>query len=179
MKKLIALMAALLLPLTAAAHGPSPQKVEKTITIKADPAKVWALVKDFGGMQKWHPAVASDALEQMKDEDGKDATFRLLTLKDGGTIYEKLRDINDADMKLKYEIVKGVLPVNDYISTMQVKVGPGAGEASVTWIGRFYRKYMMNPPIPPGEDDKSAIDAVTGVYDSGLANMKKVLEEQK
>ena len=37
-------------------------------------------------------------------------------------------------MKLKYEIVKGVLPFNDYISTMQVKAGPGAGEATVTWL---------------------------------------------
>lgn len=178
MKRLLVLMAALLLPFTAAAHGPAPQKVEKTIIIKADPAKVWALVKDFGNMQKWHPAVASDVVEQKKDENGNDATYRLLTLKDGGTIYEKLRFINDADMKLKYEIVKGVLPVNDYYSTIAVTAGPGTGEATVTWMGRFYRKYMLNPPIPPGEDDKSAIDAVTGVYDSGLANMKKVLEGQ-
>lgn len=179
MKKLLALIAIAMLPLTAAAHGPSSQKVEKSVTIKADPAKVWALIKDFGNMQKWHPAVASDKLETKKDENGDNATFRLLTLKDGGTIYEKLRNVDDAGMQLKYEIVEGVLPVNDYYSIMTVKAGPGAGEATVTWMGRFYRKYMLNPPIPPGQDDKSAIDAVTGVYDAGLANLKKVAEGQK
>ncbi|GBG15665.1 uncharacterized protein NMK_3276 [Novimethylophilus kurashikiensis] len=176
MKNILAIIAAAMLPLTAFAHGPSPQKVEKEVVIKADPAKVWALVKDFGNMQKWHPAVASDKVENKKDENGQDATFRLLTLKDGGTIYEKLKSVNDADMKLKYEIEEGVLPVTDYNSTITVKAGPGAGETTVNWLGRFYRKYRLNPPIPAGQDDESAIKAVTGVYDSGLANLKKVAE---
>ena len=178
MKKLLALIAMVLLPLTAAAHGPTPQKVEKTVTIKADPAKVWALVKDFGNMQKWHPAVASDKIEQKKDENGDMATFRTLTLKDGGTIYEKLGNSSDADMKIKYYIVKSVLPVSDYNATMTVAAGPGAGEATVTWVGRFYRKYLFNPPIPAGEDDEAAVKVITGIFDSGLANLKKVTEGQ-
>lgn len=171
MKKLFALLAIAMLPLTAAAHGPSPQKVEKSVTIKAEPAKVWALVKDFGNIHKWHPAVASTKLEKKGDD-----TYRLLTLKDGGTIYEKLRGADDADMKLKYEIVEGSLPVADYNSFITVKAGPGAGETTVTWVGRFYRVYKLNPPIPAGQDDESAVKAVTGVYDSGLANLKKVAE---
>ena len=64
MKKLLVLASLALLPLTAAAHGPSPQKVEKTVTIKAEPAKVWAIVKDFGAIDKWHPAVTSSKLEK-------------------------------------------------------------------------------------------------------------------
>jgi hypothetical protein len=145
--------------------------VEKEVVIKAEPAKVWAIVKDFGNMQTWHPAVASDKLETKEGE-----TFRLLTLKDGGTIYEKLKSSDDADMKLKYEIIEGVLPVTDYNATMTVKAGPGAGETTVTWMARFYRKYRLNPPIPAGEDDESAINAVTGVFEGGLANLKKVAE---
>ena len=178
MKKFLTLIAIAMLPLTAAAHGPSPQKLEKEVVIKAEPAKVWAIVKDFGNMQKWHPAVASDKLEQKKDENGDAATYRTLTLKDGGTIYEKLGTISDADMKIKYYIVSGVLPVKDYNATMSVKAGPGAGETTVTWLARFYRKYSLNPPIPPGEDDESAVKAVTGIFDSGLANLKKVAESK-
>ena len=174
MKKLFAFIAIALLPVTAAAHGPSPQKVEKSVTIKAEPAKVWALVKDFGNMHKWHPAVASTKLEKKGDD-----TYRLLTLKDGGTIYEKLRSADDQNMQLKYEIVEGSLPVSDYYSLITVKPGPNAGESTVTWMGRFYRVYKLNPPIPAGQDDKSALDAVNGVYDAGLANLKKVAESQK
>lgn len=174
MKKLLAIIALAALSFNAAAHGPSPQKVEKTVVIKAAPAKVWAVVKDFGNMHAWHPAIASTKLEKKGDE-----TFRTLTLKDGGTIYEKLRTADDADMKLKYEIVDGVAPVADYNSFMQVTAGPGAGESTVTWVGRFYRTYKLNPPIPAGQDDETAVKFITGVYDSGLANLKKVVENSK
>ncbi len=174
MKKFLALLAFAILPLSAMAHGPSPQKVEKTVTIKAPPAKVWALVKDFGNMQAWHPAIASDKLEKKGDE-----TFRTLTLKSGGEIYEKLRSADDAAMKLKYEIVSGVAPVADYNSFMTVTAGPGAGESTVTWVGRFYRTYKLNPPIPAGQDDETAVKFVTGVYDDGLAGLKKAAENSK
>lgn len=174
MKKFLALLALAILPLTVAAHGPSPQKVEKTITIKAPPAKVWAIVKDFGNMQTWHPAIASDKLEKKGEE-----TFRTLTLKSGGEIYEKLRSADDKDMKLKYEIVSGVAPVADYNSFMTVTSGPGAGESTVTWVGRFYRTYKLNPPIPAGQDDETAVKFVTDVYDAGLAGLKKAAENSK
>ena len=177
MKKVLALIAMAILPLTAAAHGPSPQKVEKEVVIKADPAKVWALVKDFGNMQKWHPAVASDKVEVKKDDNGDEQTYRTLTLKSGGAILEKFRGSDDKDMQLKYEIVSGVLPVADYTSKMTVKAGPGAGESTVVWMGRFYRVYKLNPPIPAGQDDESAVKAVNEVYDAGLAGLKAAAEK--
>jgi len=176
MKKIFALLALAIVPLTAAAHGPSPQKVEESVVIKADPAKVWGLVKDFGNWQKWHPAVASTKLETKKDDNGDETTFRTITLKGGGTLYEKLTGIDDSSMKIKYELESGVLPVSDYYAYVSVKAGPGAGETTVTWFGRFYRVYKLNPPIPPGQDDETAVNAVTGVYQTGLANLKKVAE---
>jgi len=176
MKKVIALFAMALLPLTAVAHGPSPQKVEKEIVIKADPSKVWALVKDFGNLQKWHPLVASTKLETKKDENGDMQTYRTLTLKAGGTILEKLRIADDKEMLLKYEIVSGVLPVADYNAKITVKAGPGAGETTVVWMARFYRVYKLNPPIPAGQDDESAVKAVNGVFDTGLPALKALAE---
>ena len=172
---LLALATFTTLPLTAAAHGPTPQKVEKSVVIKAPPAKVWAMIKDFGNKHAWHPAVASTKLEK-KGED----TVRTLTLKNnGGDIIEKLRSADDASMKLKYEIIGGVAPVADYNATMTVTAGPGAGESTVNWVGRFYRTYKLNPPIPAGQDDETALKFITGVFDSGLANLKKVLEGSK
>ncbi|OIR04620.1 polyketide cyclase / dehydrase and lipid transport [mine drainage metagenome] len=175
MKKIFALLALALsvslVPLTAAAHGPSPQKVEKTVTIKADPAKVWAIVKDFGNVQKWLPGIASNKVEKKGDD-----TFRLLTFKDGGHVYEKLRSIDDGSMKVKYEIDSGTLPLTDYYSIITVAKGAKPGETTVTWLGRFYRLYKLNPPIPAGQDDETAIKAVSDIYDAGLANLQKVAE---
>lgn len=174
MKKLFTLLALATLSFTAAAHGPSPQKVEKTVVIKAAPAKVWAVVKDFGGIHKWHPAFTATKVEKKGEE-----TFRTLSVKGGGEIYEKLRSADDKEMKLKYEIVSGIAPVADYNSFMQVTAGPGAGESTVTWVGRFYRTYKLNPPIPEGQDDATALKFVTDAYESGLANLKKVVESSK
>jgi len=173
MNKFLALLALAFLPFSVMAHGPSPQKVEKTIVIKAEPAKVWAIVKDFGNMS-WHPSFASTKLEKKGEE-----TFRTLTLKSGGDIYEKLRTADDDAMKMKYEIVSGVAPVADYNAFMTVTAGPGAGESTVTWVGRFYRTYKLNPPIPPGQDDETAVNFITSVFDAGLPGLKKAAENSK
>ncbi|MDD2832842.1 MAG: SRPBCC family protein [Methylotenera sp.] len=178
MKKFLALIAlsltTSLVSFTAAAHGPSPLKVDKSVTIKADPAKVWAIVKDFGGLHKWHPAIASTKLEKKGDD-----TFRTLTLKDGGTIYEKLRSVDDGDMKIRYEIVESRLPLTDYNAFMVVTKGANPGETNVQWVGRFYRLYKLNPPIPAGQDDETALNTINGIFDAGLAGLKKAAESSK
>lgn len=171
------LVTAFLLPLSAgAASAPSQQKVIREVIIKAEPAKVWAVVKDFGGLHKWHPAAESTALEMKKDDTGTDVQHRLITLKGGGTLLEKLVGATDAEMKLEYRIVEGVLPVSGYRAIMQVKAGPGAGESIVTWTGRFYNK-ANKVDAPKGEDNETAVKAIEGVYDAGLPGLKKLLEQ--
>ncbi|HNZ57055.1 MAG TPA: SRPBCC family protein [Methylophilaceae bacterium] len=171
------LVAACFLPLSVtAANAPSQQKVIREVVIKAEPAKAWALIKDFGGIHKWHPAVESTATETKVDKEGVELPHRLLTLKGGGTILEKQTIASDEEMKLEYKIVEGVLPVSGYRSVMTVKAGPGAGESTVNWTGRFYNK-ANEVHAKPGEDNETAVKAIEGVYDSGLENLKKVLEK--
>ena len=171
------LAAAMLLPFSAgAANAPSQQKVIREVVIKAEPAKVWAIVKDFGGLHKWHPAAENTVLEMKKDETGTEVQHRLITLKGGGTILEKLVGATDADMKLEYRIVESVLPVSGYRAIMQVKAGPAAGESTVTWTGRFYNK-ANKVDAPKGEDNETAVKAIEGVYDAGLPALKKLLEQ--
>lgn len=169
--------AACFLPMAVtAANAPSQQKVIREVMIKADPAKVWSVVKDFGGLHKWHPAVESTTTETKADETGTQLLHRTLTLKGGGQILEKQTVNSDDEMKLEYRIVEGVLPVSGYRSVIQVKAGPGAGESVVTWTGRFYNK-ANKVDAPKGEDNQTAVKAVEGVYDSGLDNLKKMLEQ--
>ena len=37
-------------------------KVSKHATVDADVDKTWATIKDFGGLDKWHPALESDKI---------------------------------------------------------------------------------------------------------------------
>lgn len=171
MKKIIISIFLLFVSMNVFAHGPSPQKVEKTIKINASPDKVWAIIKDFGNFQKWQPLVTDSKLEK-KGED----TLRTLTLKSGGKVVERLKGIDEEAMKLKYEILEGAVPVADYNSFIVVAKGPSPNESSVTWVGRFYRVYKLNPPIPAGQDDETALKAVNEMYDVALPALKKLAE---
>jgi mxaD protein len=147
-------------------------KVSKSVTINAPAATVWSKARDFSALNTWHPAVDTDQIVA-----GKDNTVgaeRLLTLKGGGTIKEKLLAFNDSGHSFKYSILEGVLPVSDYTSTFTVKAA-GKDKTEVTWSGEFKRK---NTGDKPGEkeNDKAATDTISGVYQSGLDNLKKLVE---
>ena len=150
----------------------TPLAVTKTVTVNAPAAQVWAKVKDFNGLNNWHPAVAKD--DVVEGENNKVGAVRLLTLKDGGTIKEKLLAFNANRHSFKYAIMEGVLPVSDYTSTVTVKPA-GKDKSTVTWSGRFKRK---NTGAKPGdnENDKTALDTMSAVYQAGLDNLKKISE---
>jgi mxaD protein len=146
--------------------------ITQTIAIDASAAKVWKTAKDFDSLNTWHPAVAKDAI--VEGTNNTVGAVRLLTLQDGGTIKEKLLSYDPAGHKFKYAIVEGVIPVSNYTSTFVV-TSAGKGKATVTWSGRFQRKNLADNPAD-NENDKTATDAITGVYKSGLDNLKKVVE---
>ncbi|MEX0615755.1 MAG: SRPBCC family protein [Methylophaga sp.] len=187
MKKLLQFFAIALtvVPVMANAHGPTRQMVEEKIVINAPIDKVWAMVKDFSAIDQWHPAVKSVEL--------KDDKTRVLTLNAEGnpTITEELDKIDEERKTLIYTIdemsvVKTItfnskdtpyytLPVSTYKSWMYVKEVDGGTE--VKWRGKFYRSFMDNPPVPEGQSDSEAVEAITAVYTSGLEGLKNVLEK--
>ncbi len=183
MKKIFAFIAIALLPLvplTAAAHGAAALRFEKSITIKAPPAKVWALVKDFGNEQTWHPTVESTNVETKKDENGEEAQYRTVKLKGGGAMYEKLRSIDDAGMKIKYEYIleKSTLQFANFYPGITVAAGAGAGETIVTVKGSYTRADSSNIPKPEQNDD-AATKALNEFFDAGFANLKAIAEGSK
>lgn len=157
---------------TALAHGPTRQKVVEKITINAPADKVWAQIKDFDALAKWHPAVAKSPA----DKGNTEGSVRKLELKGGGKLEESLERYNAAGKSYSYRAADGgALPVTNYTSTITVS---GEGNTStVEWRGAFYRGFPNNDP-PPDQNDEAAVKAITGVYQSGLANLKKLVEGQ-
>ena len=153
-----------------AAHGPTRQKVVEQVTIDASPATVWARIKNFDALKDWHPAIA----ESPADKGNEEGSVRLLKIKGGGEMTETLEAYDEAKMRYSYRAKDGgALPVSNYTSTLSVR---GEGNQSVVeWRGAFYRGYPNNDP-PPDRNDEAAIRAITGVYQAGLANLKKLVE---
>jgi mxaD protein len=156
-------------------HAAAPWlHVTQTVDIQAPAGKVWDTVKNFDQLNTWLPPVAKD--EIVEGQNNTVGAVRLLTLKDGGTVKEKLLAYTPAARTFRYEIVESVLPVSHYTSVVSVK-SAGKAKSTITWSGRFKRK---NEGPSPGdkENDKAATDTITGVYQAGLPNLKKMLEGQ-
>ena len=148
--------------------------VSQTVDIQASAGKVWDAAKNFDQLNTWLPPVAKD--EIVAGQNNTVGAVRLLTLKDGGTVKEKLLAYTPSSRTFRYQIVESVLPVSHYTSIFVVK-SRGKGQSTVTWSGRFKRK-NLGPSPGDNENDKAATDAITVVYQGGLSTLKKNVEGQ-
>jgi mxaD protein len=170
--RFIAALIALLASSFVFAHGPSRLKANETITLKAGPDAVWAMVKDFTRLQAWHPAIESSSATAGSDV----GSVRTLKVKGGGEVVEKLEAISDAERSLTYTAQDGgALPVSKYKSTITVKPADGGGSL-VEWKGVFFRADASETPAA-GKDDDAASNTIKAVYTDGLNNLKTLLDK--
>jgi hypothetical protein len=145
-----------------------------SIVIDAPPDEVWAMVGDFGGIQRWAPGTESSRL--ILHDRNETGAIRLLRRRGDGTqVTEKLLDYDSYNRRMVYTYVDGVVRAADYYSEVLVK-DAGGGRSIVEWRGRFKRLAYWTDQPPAGQDDKSALDFLNGAYKSGLDNLKKTLE---
>ena len=145
-----------------------------TVTIEAPADEVWAMIGDFGGIQRWAPGTESSRL--ILHERNETGAIRLLRRRGDGTqVTEKLLDYDPYNRRMAYTYVDGVVRAADYYSEVIVK-DAGEGRSVVEWRGRFKRLAYWTDEPPPGQDDKAALDFLNGAYKSGLDNLKKILE---
>jgi mxaD protein len=171
MRKLLSIIA-LLLSTHALAHGPTPIKVEESITIAAPPAAVWAIAGKFDGLAGWHPGVKA-----VKATGGDAAgAEREITLQNGGALKEGLDEYDAAGFKLGYRMSDpnlDALPISSYSVTM--KIEPVAGGSEVKWYGRLYRGDTSNEP-PDNLNDDAARTSMSTFLRDGLQGLKKKVE---
>ena len=144
MRKFVLAFTSLMFSMSVFAHGPTPQKVQESITVDIAPAKAWLVVKNFTDFNK----------------------------------IMKTRSYDDEIMKIKYEMLKKDGPFSDYNAYIIVKKGANDDESVIQWTARFYRTYKLNPPIPEGQDDATAVAAVKKIVEPGLASLKKALQSK-
>ncbi len=176
MNKLAKCMAAISLAASAFPAFADAQvlNIFHTITINAPADEVWAMIGDFGGIQRWAPGTESSRLI-LRDRNETGAIRLLRRRGDGTQVTEKLLDYDPYNRRMAYTYVDGVVRAADYYSEVVVK-DSGAGRAVVEWRGRFKRLAYWTDNPPAGQDDKAALDFLNGAYKSGLDNLKKALE---
>ena len=131
-------------------------EVSRSALINHPAAAVWNLIGDFGGLDRWHPAVVKLELSG----DGSAGSTRVLTLPDGGTLNEKLLARSPQNMSYSYSIESGVLPVANYAAEISVRPARNdPGQSIVEWSSRF---------DPVGVENTAARDLIGGIYQAGF-----------
>ena len=131
--------------------------VKKRIEAPGLPPQVWEVVGDFCAIKTWHPVVA-DCVETKEG----DATFRTLTLKDGGKIKEKLTGTED--LGYTYEIVESPLPVKNYKSKLWLELDDEPGRTVIFWQSDFDAN---------GASDDDAKAKIASILGDGVKSIKK------
>jgi mxaD protein len=141
-------------------------EVTETINTTATPKAVWALVSPFDGIVNWLPGVVSSPA----DKGDAVGSVRVITLGAPGSPTVTETETARADLTYTYRIDKvdpKVLPVTAYTATISVK--PDGTGSLVTWHANFQPA--------GGADDAAAEKAVSGLFKSGLAKIKTVVEK--
>ena len=127
-----------LLVLTSSAWAAERYTVTESVLLDASADEVWDIVKDFGALDKWHPAVTKTNL--VVGEATLRGAERVLTIGNyEGMVRETLTAYSDEDRSFSYVInLTDALPVKDYASTVSV-VEVGDDLSLVIWTGEFGR----------------------------------------
>ena len=95
-----------------------PRIVKSTI-INAPTDRVWSVLRDFNGHDRWHPAVAFSAIERGQPSD-KIGCIRRFRLADGGELREQLLALSDLEQSFSYCLLDTPIPLFNYIAHVRL-----------------------------------------------------------
>lgn len=172
-KIFLGLLAAIVLLLVFAATRPDSFRVERSITVKADPAKVYVLLNDFHHFASWSPWQNLDPA--MKVTHGGAASGQ-------GAVYEW--DGNDAVGAGRMEILKTepntrVIVKLDFLkpfethNTTEYSLVSTGDSTKVTWA-----MFGASPYVSKVMGVFVSMDSMIGKdFERGLAKLKEVAEK--
>lgn len=133
-------------------------EVTVTDTIAAPIADVWRLASDFGGLDE-----IMDAIESCETEGEGIGMLRTMAM-GGGSVVERLEELDPSSHRMAYSIISAPLPFKDYYAAIDLaEVEGGTG---ITWSGSFEAD-----GVPAEKAEKLA----QGIYAGGIDGFKKAL----
>jgi hypothetical protein len=135
-------------------------KVSMSVNLPASADKVWDLIGGFNTLPDWHPAVEKSEVEG----EGK-GSVRTLHLVGGGTITERLVQLDEEGRVYSYSILSSPLPVANYTGTIRLKESADGSGCALEWESDFEAE---------GAPEGDAVQAIQGIYQAGFDNLKKM-----
>ncbi len=111
-------------------------RVSETTVIEGDPSPLWAILRDFSNVARWHPDVKDCVIEDGGPGDRVGAV-RAIHLTTGMLIREKVTAISDKDMTYSYSVIESPFPLAYHTSTVSLARVDAADRTAVTWSAEF------------------------------------------
>jgi len=112
-----------------------PHIVKSTI-LDAPTAAVWQVLRDFNGHDRWHPAVATSAIERAQPSD-KIGCVRRFKLKDGSELREQLLALSDLEQTFSYCLLDTPMPMFNYVAHVRLLPVTDGDRTFWHWESRF------------------------------------------
>ncbi len=134
-------------------------KIDRSTIVDAPVETVWAVLRDFNGHDRWHPAVADSQIERGLPFD-KVGCVRRFHLKDGSELREQLLMLSDADMAFSYCLLDTPVPLLNYVA--HVRLVP------VTDGDRTFWRWHCRFDTPPGQEKTLEAMVRENIYEAGF-----------
>jgi hypothetical protein len=144
-----------------------PRVVRSTI-VDAPCDRVWDVLRDFNGHDRWHPAVATSTIERGQSAD-KIGCVRRFKLTDGSELREQLLGLSDLEQSFSYCLLDTPIPLFNYVAHVRLLPVTDGDRTFWHWESRF--------TTPPGEERRLTERVGEEVYQTGFEAIRKHLRE--
>jgi hypothetical protein len=140
--------------------------IVKSTIVEAPLDRVWGVLRDFNGHDRWHPAVATSAIEEGKPSDAV-GCVRNFKLRDGAALRERLLALSDRDHSFTYCLIDTPIPLFNYVAHVRLKPVTDGNRTFWFWTSRF--------TTPPGREKELHDMVAENIYQAGFEAVRKAV----
>ena len=141
-----------------------PHVVRSTI-IDAPVDRLWSVLRDFNGHDRWHPIVARSEIERAYSPD-RIGCIRRFLLRDGSELREQLLTLSDLEMTFSYCLLDTPIPLFNYVAHVRLLPVTDGNRSFWHWESRF--------TTPPGREAELAKLVGDEVYTNGIEAVRRL-----
>ena len=141
-----------------------PHVVRSTI-IDAPVDRLWSVLRDFNGHDRWHPIVARSEIERAYPPDRVGCIRRFL-LRDGSELREQLLTLSDLEMTFSYCLLDTPIPLFNYVAHVRLLPVTDGNRSFWHWESRF--------TTPPGREAELAQLVGDEAYTNGIEAVRRL-----
>jgi len=134
-------------------------KVVKSTILDAPADRVWEVLRDFNGHDRWHPAVTESTIERGLSP-AKVGCVRRFRLADGSELREQLLTLSDMEQAFSYCLLDTPVPLFNYVAHVSLIPVTDGDRTFWQWESRFDTR--------PGEEQEMTTMVGENIYQAGF-----------